>query len=89
MKAFKEKRDPWVLPMGTSFVIDAKFAIELAARGLKLALFTPSKDRLEALAKKIAIQLIAGKFRQPRRLYIFSLGRYLSASLKLNYRQVK
>ena len=81
MKAFKEKLGPWVLLMCTSIVFDTKFAIQFAAGGLNVVLIAPSKDRLEALIKEMAIQHIAGKYRQRRKLNSFSLGRYLSVSL--------
>ena len=86
---FEEIFGTLVMAMGRSIAIDIKIAIELAARGLNVLRSTLCKLRLEVFIKEIEAQHIAGKYRQTQRLKSFSLGRYLSAALKLNLIQVK
>jgi len=56
MKTFNQKYGPWALVTGASSGIGAKFAKEIAAKGLNVVLVARRKDKLEALAKDIEAQ---------------------------------
>ena len=53
MSSFVEKYGPWALVTGASSGIGEQFALQLAEKGLHVALAARRKDRLDALAEKI------------------------------------